>query len=59
MVHVANPYYMGSNSSEEETEQEVTLAKGGPEEEQEQEVTLAKRGNMVVEISSSESEGEE
>ena len=35
------------------------LAKGGPEEEQGQEVTLAKRGIMVVEISSSESEGEE
>ena len=40
VVHVPNPYYMGSNSSEEETEQEVTLARGGPEEEQGQEVTM-------------------
>ena len=40
-------------------EQEVTLAEGGPKEEQGQVVTLVMEGIMVVELSSSESEGGE
>ena len=59
VVHLPNPYYIDSSSSEGEMEQEVTLAEGGPKEEQGQVVTLVKEGIMVVEISSSESDGEE
>ena len=58
VVHRPNPYYMDS-SSEGETEQEETLAEGGPKEEQGQVVTMVKEGIIVVDLSSDESEGGE
>ena len=59
VVHLPNPFYIDSSSSEGEMEQEVTLAEGGPKEEQGQVVTMVKEGIIVVDLSSDESEGGE